>query len=167
MRTAILALLLHCALSAHAQAPPALNYQGHLTNAAGQPVDGAVAITFSLYAQPAGGAALWTETHAAVGVSSGAFSVRLGSVNPLELAFDQPYYLGVSVGMDAEMGARLALGAAAYAVRARSADATPTAAIDTSAIQDASVTPDRLGEFCAPGQVLVRSAEGWQCGLLP
>jgi hypothetical protein len=122
-------------------------------------------MTFSLYAQAAGGAALWSESRS-VEVVDGAFSVRLGSVEPLELPFDQPYYLGIAVGGDPEMGARLAVGAAAYAARARTAGTTP-AIIGTGAIQDASVTPDRLGDFCAGGQVLVRGAGGWQCGLLP
>lgn len=166
MRIAILALLLQCALCVHAQAPLALSYQGHLTTAAGHPVDGTLPMSFRLYAASSGGPALWEETHAAIAVTKGAFSVRLGSVTPLELPFDQPYYLGVAVGADAEMAARLALGAAGYAMRARGAQ-TVASTVGTAAILDASIPPDRFGDFCPSGRVLVRSASGWDCGLLP
>ena len=167
MRNAFVALWLLAALHAHAVVPRTLHYQGHLTDASGQPFNGAVAMTFRLYAAAAGGAVLWSETHDAVNVSNGAFSVRLGDLVAIDLAFDQQYYLSVSVGADAEMAARLAVGGAAYALRASTADAAAPGSVTTGAIQDASITPGNLGDFCAPGQVLWRTSTGWQCGLLP
>lgn len=166
MRAALLALCLAAALPARAEVPLVLGYQGHLTSATGQPVEGTVEMTFRLYAQSSGGAALWAETHAAVPVSNGAFSVRLGSVTPLALPFDQPYHLGIAVGADAEMAARLPLGAAGYAIRSRGAQSV-AATVGTAALQDASITPDRLGDFCPAGRVLVRTVAGWDCGLHP
>jgi len=167
MRKTILTLWLLFAAHAQAAVPLTMHYQGHLTGVSGQPVNGTVAMTFKLYGAAEGGAALWSETHASVSVSDGAFSVRLGSLVPLELPFDQQYYLGVSVGADPEMAARLPVAAAAYALRARDTDSAMSGAITTIAIQDASITPDKFGDFCAPGQVLVRSVAGWDCGLLP
>jgi hypothetical protein len=63
---------------------PTVPYQGHLTDAAGQPVaDGSYDFTFGLYAAQADGQAAWTETQPGVPVRGGAFSVALGSVTPL------------------------------------------------------------------------------------
>lgn len=167
MKHTLFALWLFAATCAHADLPRTLHYQGHLTGAAGQPVQGTVAMALKLYAASAGGTAIWSETHASVVVSNGAFSVSLGSLAPLELPFDQPYYLGIAVGADPEMAPRLAVGGSPYAARASAAEAAAPGAVTAGAIQDASVTPGNLGNFCAPGQVLWRTAAGWQCGLLP
>jgi hypothetical protein len=59
-----------------------VSYQGRLTNSAGMPVSGVVAMTFGIYANPAGGTRLWYENQA-VTVTAGIYSVLLGSVRPL------------------------------------------------------------------------------------
>jgi hypothetical protein len=123
-----LALSLLAAGPAAAQdAPPYLDYQGVLSDAAGQPVDVAVPITFRLYAVETGGAALWTETHPAVAVTGGVFSVRLGTVDevaaPLTQAFDawdgSPRWLGVEVDADGEMTPRHRLVSVPFALHAQ------------------------------------------------
>ena len=79
-RATLLALL--ATSHANAQVPEALNYQGFLTNAAGQPLDDAVDVLFSLYTSPTGGTPLWTDVQTVV-PSSGLFTVELGrAVNP-------------------------------------------------------------------------------------
>ncbi len=72
------------AWSASKSAPNYLNYQGFLADAQGQ--DGVTAtleMTFKIYAEETGGTELWSETHPAVQVSEGLFSVLLGSLFPI------------------------------------------------------------------------------------
>jgi len=40
---------------------------------------------------------------------SGVYNILLGSITPLGLLFNAPYYLGIQVGTDPEMTPRLAL----------------------------------------------------------
>jgi len=110
-------------------APPAtLNYQGDLANASSQPVsNGALTMTFRLYDAATAGNLLYSETQT-VSVASGLFNVRIGAVTPIALPFDVPYFLGVTVGADAEMTPRQPLSSSAYAFRASSADALAPAA---------------------------------------
>lgn len=75
-------------------------------------------MVFALYNSPSGGPALWTETQNNISVANGIYSVTLGAVTPLSLAFDTQYYLGVAVGADAEMTPRQPLSSVAYAFRA-------------------------------------------------
>jgi hypothetical protein len=128
----LLALLAFPAASP-AAVPGQVSYQGLLTDGSGNPVaDGNYALAFSLYAASSGGSALWTETQPTVAVSKGSFSVLLGSVNPLTLPFDAPYWLGLSVNGGAELVPRVALASSPYALslkvpfRATSNDSTPT-----------------------------------------
>ena len=75
-------------------------YSGFLTDGAGQALNGAWTLTFSLYTESIGDTGLlWSETQT-VEVTDGEFSVRLGSVAsiPAGVAFDQQYWLGVKLG---------------------------------------------------------------------
>jgi len=57
-----------------------VNYQGRLASTGGSPLTGTYGMTFALYDAPTGGALVWgPESHAAVPVSEGLFSVGLGS----------------------------------------------------------------------------------------
>ncbi len=108
-----------CVLAAVAQAqiPQSLSYQGFLTTSGGQPVSASLSMTFKLYTAAEGGSALWTETRT-VQVSNGSYSVLLGTVTPLAIAFDAPYFIGVTVGADPEMTPRQPLASAPYAFKA-------------------------------------------------
>jgi hypothetical protein len=113
-----LAVLCLASVSA-ADIPRTLNYQGVLTDAGGSAVpDGSYSVTFRLYSVSSGGASLWEETQP-VSVEKGIFSVILGSVIPLELPFNQRYYLGISVEGEAELAPRIALTAAPYSITSR------------------------------------------------
>jgi hypothetical protein len=101
-----------------------INYQGKLTNTANVAVaDGVYHMRFALYTTLTGGAAIWSEDRSSaagdrVTVSSGLFSVMLGSSTPLTgVDFNQTLYLGVEVGgsagspsWDGEMSPRKILG---------------------------------------------------------
>ena len=104
---------------AFAQIPQTMSYQGVLTGADGNPVaDGSVSLTFKLYANATGGTALWEETQQ-VTTANGLFNAILGSVNPLNLPFDKPYWLGITVGQGSEMTPRIALTASPYSIAAK------------------------------------------------
>ena len=97
------------------QVPRTLAYQGFLATSTGQPVNGPVQVIFSLYTTPEAGRPLWSELQT-VPVASGAYAVLLGSVTPLDVPFNTPYFLGVRVGDDAEMSPRQPLSASPYAL---------------------------------------------------
>ena len=115
--------------------PPLLSYSGTLTDPSGNPVaDGTYTVEFALYDLPTGGTALWTETWdgatVPVTTEAGAFSVLLGSHEPLPEALFAEHpetYLGVTVGADAEMVPRQRIASVAYAMR--SADGVPPGGI--------------------------------------
>ena len=111
----LLAAALYCG-SVHAAVPHQINYQGYLTAAGGAPVNATVSMVLNLYNVSTGGAALYTETQS-VTVTNGVFNLIVGSVTPLPLPFDVPYYLGIKVGVDAEMAPRQPIAASAYAIR--------------------------------------------------
>src|SRR5210317_1837889 len=73
----ILILISATAMSA---VPPYMNYQGRLTDDAGNPLDTTVNVTFTVYDDSTGGTPLWSEIHPSVTVTDGLFSVLLGTV---------------------------------------------------------------------------------------
>lgn len=131
-------VLVLLSLPVHAAPPKTINYQGYLTNSSGTPVSASVSVVFSLYNVSTGGTALWSESQT-VTVSSGVYSVILGSATPLTLPFDSQYYLGVKVGADAEMSPRQTITSAAYAFSANEAD-TAKGNLDTALTGTVSVT---------------------------
>lgn len=99
----------------HAQAT--LSFQGILKKSNGIAVDDdTYSLTFSLYNAETGGSPLWTETQTDVEVSSGIYSVLLGDANPIKIAFDEIYYLGVKVNGGSELTPRFRLTSAPYAL---------------------------------------------------
>lgn len=112
----ILMLLMLGAAAAWAQPPLTMNYQGTLRDGSGVPVaDGNYDLTFRIWNAAAGGAVGWTETRT-VTVDGGIFNVVLGAVNPLNLPFDNQYWLSVQVGMDPELAPRIPLTSVPYAM---------------------------------------------------
>ena len=121
----VLLILFFISFTAHAAVPQKVSYQGYLTDSGGNPVNGPVSIVFYIYNVNAGGAALWSETQS-VAVNNGIYSVILGSVTPINLQFNEQYYLGVKVGADAEMTPRQALTSTPYSIRAEKANDADT-----------------------------------------
>ncbi len=83
-------------------------FQGRLTDGAGQMVNSVEQVIFSLYDEPTGGQPLWTETHEKISIIDGQINVLLGSktdfsdpdekVSDDAISFDQPRYIGITVG---------------------------------------------------------------------
>ncbi|MBN2088312.1 hypothetical protein JW964_01805 [candidate division KSB1 bacterium] len=120
-----------------AQIPQTISYQGVLTDATGNPVlDGSYNLGFKLYASLTGETALWSENQSKT-ITDGVVDVILGSVNPLNLAFDRTYWLGISINQGAELSPRIQLTASPYSLNART-------------VPDASLTSPKI----ASGQVV-------------
>ncbi len=157
----LLALLLW-ATAAVATVPQLISYQGILRDDGGSIVaDGSYTLTFKLYNVPAGGSALWTETHT-LSVQDGVFNALLGSLTSLSLSFNDTYWLGVAVGANPELTPRIVLASAPYSLNADRLDglnssdlATATHAHTLDALSDVSVpTP-------SSGQVLTFNGTAW------
>ncbi len=103
-----------------AQIPHTVSYQGILTDNKGNLVpDGNVSLTFRLYNATEGGDTLWQETQQ-ITVSKGIFNVVLGSIEPLNLPFDQQYWLGITIDGNEELTPRTALTASPYSLNSHS-----------------------------------------------
>ena len=110
-------LTVNCSLlTTEAAVPHLLNYQGRLTDASGLPLNGSYAITFRIYDAEAAGILLWEETHSGVVITKGTFSVLLGSVTALNLAFDKQYFLEIKVGTEV-MSPRQRIASSGYALK--------------------------------------------------
>lgn len=99
---AVLAIIIIVLISTagHADAPRMINYQGHLADFLGEPLDTTVSITFTIYDDSISGNSKWTETNPTVTVTEGLFNVLLGSLNPIiDTVFADPdRWLEITVG---------------------------------------------------------------------
>jgi hypothetical protein len=94
--------------------PQLVKYSGVLTDAQGNALTGVVGVTFSLYQQQTGGAALWSEIQNVQMSNGGHYTVTL-------FANGEARWLGVQVDGQAEK-ARVLLAAVPYALKARDAE---------------------------------------------
>jgi len=107
---------------AYAAIPHLIRYQGTAVDKDKTPLDGPYNITFRIYDAETTGTLLWEETQELVPISNGIFSILLGSITPLDLAFDKDYYLSVEINTDGEMLPRQRITSVAYAYRAEHAE---------------------------------------------
>lgn len=113
------------------QIPSTMSYQGVLINVDGTLMpDGNYSLNFRLYNAAEEGDILWEESQN-VSVLNGIFNVILGSLNPLDIQFEHQYWLGVTVGADAELTPRIQLTSSAYSLNSRS-------------VQDSSITGNKI-----------------------
>ena len=101
--------------------PHSINYQGKITNSSGVALDGTYSMTFRIYNVATGGTALWSETHSSVSVHRGLFDVVLGETNPINLPFDEQYYLEIEVAGEV-LNPRISLSSVGYVFRSARAD---------------------------------------------
>ena len=118
--------LLFAQLSSFA-VPEQMNFQGILRDNNGNFLQGTYTVTYYIYAVPAGGAPIWTETRS-VAIEDGLFNVILGEVTPISSAiFDgTKKYLATQLQGDSEMVPRVPLLTVPYAFRAGTAEAVAT-----------------------------------------
>ena len=125
------------------QVPKTISYQGYLTDASQNPISGDQPLTMAIYDVETGGTAVWQEVQV-VPVVDGIFNVIIGSSVPLNLAFDDQYWLGIKVGAQSELEPRIKLTASPYSLNAQS---VVDSSITTPKIADGAITQDKL----APG----------------
>ena len=113
-------LLISFALSVpemSAQIPQTISYQGVVSQDDGRPLpNGTYQIDIALYDSEHASSPIWMESHQA-SLTKGLFSLALGSVEPFNLPFDRPYWLGIAVDGAPEMPQRTRLSATPYAFR--------------------------------------------------
>ncbi len=129
---ALLALLISISIfwapNVGAEVPQVINYQGHLTDSAGTPLDTTIGMTFTIYDAATEGNNKWRETHTSVTVTNGLFSVLLGSVNPIadSIFGGADRWLGITPGFvpmdEAEITPRTCLASVPYAFHAGTVD---------------------------------------------
>ena len=158
--------LLTSALTLAQTTPGSISFNARLTDTAGAAVTGTHALSFGLYSQASGGAAVWTESLAGASFSTdGLVFAELGATTPLTTsALDgSKLYLEVSVD-GTPMAPRLAIVSVPYAIRASiAATAASVGSLTESAIQR------RVTGVCAPGQAVrsIDASGGVQCETLP
>ncbi len=106
--------------------PGTIHQEGFLTDARGVPREGATQLSFTIYEQVEGGAALWTEAHN-LNLVEGYFSLHLGAQNAFGAALDgDSRFLSLSVD-GVEMLPRVPLASSPYALTAQNVvgDITP------------------------------------------
>jgi trimeric autotransporter adhesin len=129
----IILVLLLCTTLGHAQTvssnipvPPLVKFSGVLNDVNGKPLTGIVGVTFSLYKEDHGGAALWMETQNVRLNESGHYTVLLGASSssglpPDIFASGEARWLAVQVADQAEQ-TRVLLAAVPYAMKAADAE---------------------------------------------
>jgi len=147
--------------------PHMLNYQGRLTDNAGNAVpDSDYSVTFRMYDVPTGGTELWAETQT-VATKNGLFSVLLGSVTPVGAVPDAGMlYLGMEVG-GSELTPRMQIVSAAYAYKADMAQVAEVARPVGPAAGDlagAYPDPSIAQKGASSGQVLKWTGSAWAPG---
>jgi len=120
----MLLLVATSSILAQSSVPDLMNYQGHLTDASGSPINGTADVKFLVYNGATAGSLLWSEEYPTLQITDGLFSVLLGSVNPFpEYLFDgSDLYLAISVNSDPEMTPRQRIVTAAFAQRVATVD---------------------------------------------
>ncbi len=111
---------------ASASVPRLVQFNGTLKDSAARTVAGVASVTFAIYAEQDGGAALWSETQNVLADTNGHYNVLLGSATatgvPAELfGTGQSRWLGVTVGRQQEMP-RALLASVPYALKAADAE---------------------------------------------
>jgi hypothetical protein len=90
------AIMIILVSNAIGQIPKKISYQGLLTSPSGSPaMDGNYSLQFSIFDTSNAGSSLWTETQPGINVQRGTFSAILGSATPMDLSFNNQYYLEV------------------------------------------------------------------------
>src|SRR5215469_5449578 len=109
-----------------AEVPRLIKFSGTLLDAQNRPLEGPVGVTFALYAQQSGDAALWLEAQNVKPDGNGDYTVLLGANSakgvPMELfTSGEARWLGVQVERDVEQS-RVLLVSVPYALKAGDAE---------------------------------------------
>lgn len=107
--------------------PHLIRFAGVLKDSSGRPLKGVAGITFSLYREQEGGAALWLETQNATLDTAGRYDVLLGATHgdgvPMDLfTSGEARWLGIQIQGQGEEQPRVLLVSVPYALKAADAE---------------------------------------------
>jgi hypothetical protein len=152
--------------------PRLIRFTGVLVDSAGHPRSGVVGVTFSVYSQATGGAALWQETQNVPLDSQGRYAVLLGMTKteglPVEV-FNSPEsrWLGVWPQLEGEKEhTRVALVSVPYALKAADTEtlqglpASAFVRVPTSTSGQTGTTAIVSGASSSPSVVIAPGASG-------
>jgi hypothetical protein len=134
--------------SASLSVPRLIKFSSSLRDAAGQPRNGMVSVTFSIYADQDGGAPLWVETQNVTPDEAGRYTVLLGNTSatglPLEIfANGAARWLSVQAEGDAE-SSRTIMVSVPYAIKALDAETLGGKPASAFVLADPVPTKDSL-----------------------
>lgn len=124
------------AVTAMAEVPQVINFQGYLTATDGTPYDGAKLLKFIIWDDPVASAPAnekWNSTFQSVTVTNGLFEIQLGAppMPPLPddlFSNDTTRFLGIQVDVDPELSPRTKMTSVAYAYQSLRSDSAGYAA---------------------------------------
>ncbi len=136
-----LVLLLASISAAEAAVPQLITIQGRLRNATTlAPLVGNYDVNFTIWDDATAGNMLYNETQSIIPDQFGIFQILLGSINTLNLPFNQQYYLQLSVN-GSILSPRHSMTSSAYTYRSGvSNDVQCTNCVNTTKIADDAVT---------------------------
>ncbi len=141
--------------------PPLVKFSGVLTDVNSKVLTGTVGVTFSLYNEAQGGAALWVETQNVTPDKTGHYSVMLGSTTSQGLPTEvfksgEARWLGVQVQGEVEKP-RTLLMSVPYALKA--ADAETIGGLPASAFLKASDPATASAQASSPSAAITGSGK--------
>jgi hypothetical protein len=142
-------------------------FNGTLKDAGGNPQTGAIRMTFSLYENPEGGTALWSEMQDAQLDDQGRYTVLLGGTQPAGMPLDvfasgKARWLGVEPQGDIPVPPRVLLVGVPYALKA--ADADTLGGLPPSAFLAAAAAMQPAGATAVAPALQTAAAPGAACG---
>ena len=144
--------------------PQLINYQGKLSDSAGDPLDGTYDVTFYLYTVDSGGGSIWDESQS-VTLADGLYSVQLGTDNPpfpAGLFDNESLYLEVAIyNPDTSswetLSPRQRLTSVAYAMKAES---VVDGAVNTAMIAEGAVTSSKIQDGATLAEIIDNDGTG-------
>ena len=125
-------LIVFASTSFGVDVPKTINYQGMITDSAGNPLEGVHNFVFRIWNHPTSGTVKWYENYFGLTVENGLLNVVLGKTTPIDLDFTEDYWMSISV--DAEtITERIEMTSSLYALRAHSAKLADSATVAISA----------------------------------
>ncbi len=163
-------LVLLTPISAYSVVPTSISYQGRLTDAANDPLDGSFVLTFNIYSDSLGITSIWSEKLENIQVAKGLFSVVLGKSIPLTApVFDgTTRWLGITVESASEMRPLQQLQSVPTAFQSLYADTSQHAktiadnSVTSTKITNGAIAFSDIGQNGATsGQVMKWNGSAW------
>lgn len=134
--------------TAYSNIPDEISWQGYILDDQGNALDGNYNLTVKLYDAETGGNQLWTETQS-VNIDDGYVNLILGKNTAINLDFEDPYWLELTVGSGNPLS-RVKIYSVAYARTAAN-------------VEDKAITYDKLQDANgSSGTILMWNGSQWQ-----